>query len=98
MRNIWNVRSGLLESFESFFAKLNLTGSEAVLTDASLALILNSLLEGSLRDFKYVSIRNQGLQLVKNIIEKLKGKQRKKKRRKKKSLAIWFPGFLELVL
>ncbi|GJJ74422.1 proteasome component ECM29 [Entomortierella parvispora] len=73
VRNIWNVRSGLLESFENFFAKLNLTGSEAVLSDAALTVILDSLLEGSLRDFKYVSIRNQGLQLVKNIAEKLKG-------------------------
>ena len=77
MRNIWNVRSGLLETLENFFAKLDVINSTsgALLTDASLTLVLESLLEGSLRDFKYVSIRNQGLQLVKNIIAKLKGKQ-----------------------
>jgi proteasome component ECM29 len=77
VRNIWNVRSGLLDTLENFFMKLDVISSTsgAILTDASLTLVLESLLEGSLRDFKYVSIRNQGLQLVKNIIAKLKGKK-----------------------
>ncbi|KAG0050379.1 hypothetical protein BGZ83_004844 [Gryganskiella cystojenkinii] len=73
VRNIWNVRAGLLESLENFFTKTDLATNGAALSDAALIQIFDSLLEGSLRDFKYVSIRNQGLQLMTTIIGKIKG-------------------------
>ncbi|KAF9098763.1 hypothetical protein BGX23_005338 [Mortierella sp. AD031] len=73
VRNIWNVRAALLESLDKFFEKLNLTTSANVVSEESIVLILDSLLEGSLRDFKYVGLRNQGLDLLKTLIAKLKG-------------------------
>jgi hypothetical protein len=75
VRNIWNVRAALLESLDKFFEKLDLTSSAKVVSEESIVLILDSLLEGSLRDFKYVGLRNQGLELLKNLIAKLKGKK-----------------------
>lgn len=74
MRNIWNVRAALLESLYKFFEKLDLTSSAKVVSEESIVLILDSLLEGSLRDFKYVGLRNQGLELLKTFVAKLKGK------------------------
>lgn len=73
VRNIWNVRAALLESLEKFFEKLDITSSAKAVSEDSIVLILDSLLEGSLRDFKYVGLRNQGLELLKNFIAKLKG-------------------------
>ena len=73
VRNIWNVRAALLESLDKFFEKLNLSTSTNVVSEESIVLILDSLVEGSLRDFKYVGLRNQGLDLLKALITKLKG-------------------------
>ncbi|KAG0080886.1 hypothetical protein BGZ90_010926 [Linnemannia elongata] len=73
VRNIWNVRAALLESLDKFFEKLDLTSSAKVVSEESIVLILDSLLEGSLRDFKYVGLRNQGLELLKTLVAKLKG-------------------------
>lgn len=75
IRNIWNVRSALLESLDKFFAKLDVATDEyKTVTEESLVLILDSLLEGALRDFKYIGLRNQGLDLVKAIIGKIESK------------------------
>lgn len=74
VRNIWNVRAALLESLDKFFEKLDHTSSAKVVSEESIVLILDSLLEGSLRDFKYVGLRNQGLELLKTLVAKLKGK------------------------
>ncbi|KAF9547279.1 hypothetical protein EC957_008628 [Mortierella hygrophila] len=73
VRNIWNVRAALLESLHKFFEKLDLTSSAKVVSEESIVLILDSLLEGSLRDFKYVTLRNEGLELLKTVVAKLKG-------------------------
>ncbi|KAG0346477.1 proteasome component M29 [Podila humilis] len=73
VRNIWNVRSALLSTLEKFFAKLDVTtaGDFVVVSDETMVLILDSLVEGALRDFKYIQLRNQGLDIVKAVIEKL---------------------------
>ncbi|KAG0093814.1 hypothetical protein BGZ92_001559 [Podila epicladia] len=72
IRNIWNVRSALLESLDKFFTKLDVTtDGHKTVSEESLVLILDSLLEGALRDFKYIGLRNQGLDLVKAIIAKI---------------------------
>ncbi|KAG0347308.1 hypothetical protein BG005_000251 [Podila minutissima] len=72
IRNIWNVRSALLESLDKFFSKLDVTTDEhKTVSEESLVLVLDSLLEGALRDFKYIGLRNQGLDLVKAIIGKI---------------------------
>ncbi|KAF9155982.1 hypothetical protein BG015_007778 [Linnemannia schmuckeri] len=73
VRNIWNVRAALLESLDKFSEKLDLASSAKVVSEESVVLILDSLLEGSLKDFKYVGLRNQGLELLKNFVAKLKG-------------------------
>lgn len=73
VRNVWNVRSALLEALEKFWDKLDLSSSPPVISEESILLLLDSLLEGSLRDFKYISLRNQGLQLLKKLIGKVKG-------------------------
>ncbi|KAF9934512.1 hypothetical protein FBU30_001653 [Linnemannia zychae] len=74
VRNIWNVRAALLESLSKFIEKLDLSSpSTMVISEESVVVILESLLEGSLRDFKYVGLRNQGLELLKTLVEKLKG-------------------------
>lgn len=73
VRNIWNVRAALLESLHKFFEKLDFASSAKVVSEESIVLILDSLLEGSLRDFKYVGLRNQGLELLKTLVAKLKG-------------------------
>ncbi|KAG0376841.1 hypothetical protein BGX24_007138 [Mortierella sp. AD032] len=74
VRNIWNVRAALLESLSKFLEKLDLSSSKVkVISEDSIILLLDSLLEGSLRDFKYVVLRNQGLDLLKTLIDKLKG-------------------------
>ncbi|KAG0278438.1 hypothetical protein BGZ95_004007 [Linnemannia exigua] len=73
VRNIWNVRAALLESLTMFLEKLELSSNIKVISDDSIVLLLDSLLEGSLRDFKYVGLRNQGLDLLKTLIDKLKG-------------------------
>ncbi|KAF9112407.1 hypothetical protein BGX27_003449 [Mortierella sp. AM989] len=73
VRNIWNVRAALLESLDKFVTKLNLKESPAVISGESIALLLSSLLEGSLQDFKYVALRNQGLELLKTFIGKIQG-------------------------
>ncbi|KAF9962710.1 hypothetical protein BGZ70_007955 [Mortierella alpina] len=72
VHNIWNVRSAILESFDKFFAKLNV-GHKRVVTEETLVLILDSLLEGSLKDYKYVGLRNQGLDVLKSLINKIHG-------------------------
>ncbi|KAK3816198.1 MAG: proteasome stabiliser-domain-containing protein [Benniella sp.] len=74
-RNVWNVRSALLEALEKFWDKLDLSSSPPVISEESILLLLDSLLEGSLRDLKYISLRNQGLQLLKKLIGKVKGSQ-----------------------
>ncbi|KFH67585.1 hypothetical protein MVEG_06317 [Podila verticillata NRRL 6337] len=72
IRNIWNVRAALLESLDKFFTKLDVaTDAHKTVSEESLVLILDSLLEGALRDFKYIGLRNQGLDLVKAIIGKI---------------------------
>lgn len=73
VRNVWNVRGALLEALEKFWIKLDLTSSPSVISEESILLILDSLMEGSLRDYKYISLRNQGLQLLKLLIGKVKG-------------------------
>ncbi|KAF9128817.1 hypothetical protein BGW39_004708 [Mortierella sp. 14UC] len=74
VRNIWNVRAALLESLSKFLEKLDLSSSTVkAISEDSIILLLDSLLEGSLRDFKYVGLRNQGLDLLKTLIDKLKG-------------------------
>ncbi|KAF9574748.1 hypothetical protein EC968_005534 [Mortierella alpina] len=73
IHNIWNVRSAVLESFDMFVAKLNVGERDAVLSEESLVLILDTLLEGSLKDYKYVGLRNQGLDVLKNLIDKIHG-------------------------
>ncbi|KAF9926921.1 proteasome component M29, partial [Modicella reniformis] len=76
VRNVWNVRSALLDTLEKFLAKMDLASSStSIISEESIVLILDSLLEGSLRDFKYISLRNQGLQLLKLLVEKVKGTQ-----------------------
>ncbi|KAG0238428.1 hypothetical protein BGX31_003302 [Mortierella sp. GBA43] len=75
VRNVWNVRSALLETLEKFWTKLDLTPSNPVISEESILLMLDSLLEGSLRDYKYISLRSQGLQLLKLLTEKIKGTQ-----------------------
>ncbi|KAF9401765.1 hypothetical protein BGX21_000669 [Mortierella sp. AD011] len=72
-RNVWNVRAALLESLEKFVTKLNLKESVAVISDESISQLLSSLLEGSLQDFKYVALRNQGLEVLKTLIKKIQG-------------------------
>ncbi|KAF9363389.1 hypothetical protein BGX34_004264 [Mortierella sp. NVP85] len=74
-RNVWNVRSALLEALEKFWDKLDLSSPPPVISEGAILLLLDSLLEGSLRDFKYISLRNQGLQLLKKLIGKVKGSQ-----------------------
>ncbi|KAI1309120.1 hypothetical protein EDD11_004131 [Mortierella claussenii] len=69
-RNIWNVRSALLVALDKFLSKLCLDMSPQVISEQSTVLLLDSLLEGSLQDFKYVGLRNQGLDLLKIFIEK----------------------------
>ncbi|KAF9207217.1 hypothetical protein BGZ49_000941 [Haplosporangium sp. Z 27] len=73
VRNVWNVRAALLDSLEKFVTKLNLKESAAVISDESMTLLLDSLLEGSLQDFKYVALRNQGLEVLKTLINKIQG-------------------------
>ncbi|CAO3572429.1 unnamed protein product [Mortierella alpina] len=72
VHNIWNVRSAILESFDKFFAKLKVEHN-GVVTEETLVLILDSLLEGSLKDYKYVGLRNQGLDVLKSLIGKIYG-------------------------
>ncbi|KAF9277423.1 hypothetical protein BGZ68_009310 [Mortierella alpina] len=71
IHNIWNVRSAILESFDKFFAKLNVENKDAVVSEETLVLILDSLLEGSLKDYKYVGLRNQGLDVLQSFIGKI---------------------------
>ncbi|KAF8941099.1 hypothetical protein BGZ58_002205 [Dissophora ornata] len=73
VRNIWNVRSALLESLDKFISKVDLSASPSVVSETSMLLLLDSLLEGSLRDYKYVGLRNQGLELLKILVKKLQG-------------------------
>ncbi|KAG0293348.1 hypothetical protein BGZ98_002211, partial [Dissophora globulifera] len=79
VRNIWNVRSALLESLDKFVNKLALTPADAattqlsVISESSLVLLLDSLAEGSLQDYKYVGLRTQGLELLKVLIKKIQG-------------------------
>lgn len=73
VRNVWNVRAALLETLEKFWVKLDLSPSPSVISEESILLMLDSLLEGSLRDYKYITLRNQGLQLLKLVIGKVKG-------------------------
>ncbi|KAF9344905.1 hypothetical protein BGX26_003767 [Mortierella sp. AD094] len=73
VRNVWNVRAALLESLEKFVTKLNLKESVAVISDESISQLLSSLLVGSLQDFKYVALRNQGLEVLKTLIKKIQG-------------------------
>lgn len=73
IHNIWNVRSAILESFDKFFAKLNVENKDAVVSEETLVLILDSLLEGSLQDYKYVGLRNQGLDVLQSFIGKIYG-------------------------
>ncbi|KAF9912670.1 hypothetical protein EC991_009406 [Linnemannia zychae] len=74
VRNIWNVRAAVLDSLSKFLEKLDLSSATAkAISESSIILLLDSLLEGSLRDFKYVGLRNQGLELLKTLIDKMKG-------------------------
>ncbi|KAG0371099.1 hypothetical protein BGZ54_000043 [Gamsiella multidivaricata] len=73
VRNIWNVRSALLESLDKFLIKLSLSTSRSVVSEESLLLLLDSLLEGSLQDTKYVSLRDQGLGVLKAFVGKICG-------------------------
>ncbi|KAF9434869.1 hypothetical protein BGZ76_007269 [Entomortierella beljakovae] len=72
-RNVWNVRVALLESVEKFISKLQFKKSSGVLSNKAFGMMLDSLLEGSLKDLKYVALRNQGLEILKVLIENIKG-------------------------
>ncbi|KAF9191921.1 hypothetical protein BGZ51_006479 [Haplosporangium sp. Z 767] len=72
-RNVWNVRSAILEALDKFFSKLDATASPNVISEESIVNALESLLEGSLRDYKYVGLRNQGLDVLKTVIGKIRG-------------------------
>ncbi|KAF9430239.1 hypothetical protein BGZ94_007776 [Podila epigama] len=72
VRNVWNVRSALLDSLDKFFAKLDVTTNEHhVVSEETILLILDSVVDGALKDFKYIGLRIQGLDLVKAIIAKI---------------------------
>ncbi|KAF9951012.1 hypothetical protein BGZ72_007436, partial [Mortierella alpina] len=73
IHSVWNVRSAILESFDKFFSKLNVEHKDTVVREETLILILDSLLEGSLKDYKYVGLRNQGLDILKCLIGKIHG-------------------------
>ncbi|KAF9918544.1 hypothetical protein BX616_007987 [Lobosporangium transversale] len=74
VRNVWNVRSALIVGLEKFLERLRLDVPERkVISEESLLTLLDSLLEGSLQDYKYVALRNQGLDLLKALVDKLKG-------------------------
>ncbi|KAG0202738.1 hypothetical protein BGX28_004843 [Mortierella sp. GBA30] len=71
--SVWNVRIAILDSLKMFFVKLDFGQNNAVVSEDSMLLALDSLLQGSLQDYKYVGLRNQGLDVLKSIIEKIKG-------------------------
>ncbi|KAF9970442.1 putative E3 ubiquitin-protein ligase dtx2, partial [Actinomortierella ambigua] len=74
-RNVWNVRNAFLESIIKYLTKLQLGGSQEqakeILPPHVVCALVDGLIEGALRDFKYLGLRTLGLEVVKTLVGRL---------------------------
>ncbi|KAG0252530.1 hypothetical protein DFQ27_008011 [Actinomortierella ambigua] len=75
-RNVWNVRNAFLESIDKFLTKLQLDSSQEqvakeILPPQVVSALVDGLIEGALRDFKYLGLRTLGLQVIKTLVARL---------------------------